>query len=119
MMIQKVVQKKEEYYIQFTDEEMEQLKIKPNTKFSFKINDDDSVSMVPYETIQLDLSEFPKEMLIKIICASNEANMTVEDFISSVLEQYLPALTEEDEQKILQMEYRKKLDELLRNDIEA
>ena len=117
-MIQKTVQKREEYYIQFTDDEMEQLKIKPNTKFSFKINDDDSVMMVPYETIELDLKEFSKDELIKIIYAANEADMTIEDFIVSVLEKYLPNLEDENEEN-LQMKYRKKMDELLRDDIDA
>jgi hypothetical protein len=115
-MIQKAVQKKEEYYIQFTDEEMDELNIKPNTKFSFKINDDNSVSMVPYETIQLDLKEFSKEQLIKIIYAANEADMTIEEFITSVLEEYLPRLTEEE---FLKMDYRKEMDELLKLDIDA
>jgi hypothetical protein len=115
-MIQKTVQKKEEYYIQFTDEEMDELNIKPNTKFSFKINDDNSVSMVPYETIQLDLKEFSKEQLIKIIYAANEADVTIEEFITSVLEEYLPRLTEEE---FLKMDYRKEMDELLKRDIDA
>ena len=98
----KTVQKKEEYFIQFTDEEMEQLKIKPNDKFTIEIaKDGKSFSLIPHEEIEIDLNEFSKEQLIDIIHAANEKNMTFEDFVVDSLEKFCESNKIEDEGSIL------------------
>lgn len=88
----KTIQKKEEYFIQFTEEEMDELKIKPNSKFTVEINKDkESFTLVPHEEIELDLNEFSKEELINIICAANQQNKTFEDFIVDCLTEFCEA----------------------------
>lgn len=88
----KTVQKKEEYFIQFTDEEMEQLGFKPNTKFTIKVNDDkQSLTLTPHEEIDIDLNEFSKQDLINIIVAANEKDMTFEDFLVDSLTKFCEA----------------------------
>ena len=88
----KTVQKKEEYFIQFTDEEMQQLGFKPNTKFTIKVNDDNqSLTLTPHEEIDIDLNEFSKEDLINIIVAANEKDMTFEEFLVDSLTKFCEA----------------------------
>lgn len=85
----KTVQKKEEYFIQFTDEEMNELGFKPNTKFTIKVNDDNqSLTLTPHEEIEIDLNEFSKEDLINIIVAANKLDMTFEDFVVDTLTKF-------------------------------
>lgn len=88
----KTVQKKEDYFIQFTDEEMDELGFKPNTKFTVKVNDDkESLTLIPHEEIEIDLNEFSKEDLINIIVAANKLDMTFEDFLVDSLTKFCEA----------------------------
>lgn len=98
----KTVQKKEEYYIQFTDEEMDELKLKPNTKFTVKVNDDnESLTLIPHEEVDIDLNEFSKEDLINIIVAANKLDMTFEEFLVDSLEKFCENYKLEDEVPVL------------------
>lgn len=94
----KTVQKKEEYFIQFTDEEMEQLGFKPNTRFTVELNEDKSgLTLTPHEEIDIDLNEFSKEELINLIVAANEKDMTFEDFLVDSLTKFCEAHNIENE----------------------
>jgi len=85
----KTVQKKEEYFIEFTDEEMDQLGFKPNTRFTIELSEDKSgLKLTPHEEIEIDLDEFSKEDLINIIVAANKADMTFEDFVVDSLTKF-------------------------------
>lgn len=88
----KTVQKKEEYFIQFTDEEMDQLGFKPNTRFTVELNEDkNSLTLTPHEEVEIDLEEFSKEELINIIVASNKLDMTFEEFLVDSLTKFCEA----------------------------
>jgi len=92
----KTVQKKEEYYIQFTDEEMNELGFKPNTKFTVELNEDKTgLKLTPHEEIEIDLNEFSKEELINVIYAANKLDMTFEDFIVDALTKFCEDYKEE------------------------
>lgn len=98
----KTVQKKEEYFIQFTDEEMQKLGFKPNTKFTVELLEDKSgLVLTPHEEIEIDLNEFSKEELINIIHAANQQDMTFEDFLVDTLTKFCDANKLEDEGSIL------------------
>jgi bifunctional DNA-binding transcriptional regulator/antitoxin component of YhaV-PrlF toxin-antitoxin module len=84
-MIEKKIQKKEEFYIEFTNDELETLNLKHGSKLSCKINDDKSVSLIPYKTIDLDLNEFSKENLIFMIQESVKNDQTIEEYIEQLL----------------------------------
>lgn len=85
----KTVQKKEEYFIQFTDEEMNELGFKPNTKFTVELDKkNNGLILTPHEEIEIDLDEFSKEDLINIIVAANKKDMTFEDFLVDSLTQF-------------------------------
>ena len=88
----KTVQKKEEYFIQFTDEEMNELGFKPNTKFTIELDKkNNGLILTPHEEIEIDLNEFSKEELINIIHAANEKGMTFEDFVVESLTEFCEA----------------------------
>jgi len=98
----KTVQKKEEFFIEFTDEEMNELGFKPNTKFTIELNEDKSgLILTPHEEIDIDLEEFSKEELINIIVAANKLDMTFEDFVVDSLTKFCEAHKLEDEGSIL------------------
>jgi hypothetical protein len=98
----KEVLKKEEYYIQFTDEEMEQLGLKPNTKFTVELSDDKTgLKLTPHEEIEIDLDEFSKEDLINIIVAANKQDMTFEEFLVDTLTKFCEAHKDKDEVPVL------------------
>jgi len=88
MSIVKKVQEKKDYYIQFSDEECENLGIKENEKFNIKVHDDNSILMTPFEKIDIDISEFKREVLEMLISISAEKDISVNDVISELLEQY-------------------------------
>jgi hypothetical protein len=88
----KTVQKREEYFIQFTDEEINELGFKPNTKFTVELAEDKSgLVLTPHEEVEIDLEEFSKEELINIIVAANKKDMTFEDFLVESLTEFCEA----------------------------
>lgn len=85
----KTVQELKQAYIQFSEEEMAELNMQPNQKFTVEINDDKTVSLIPFAKIDVDLSEFPRSILEFIIQESAEKDISVNQVISDVLENYL------------------------------
>jgi hypothetical protein len=98
----KTVQKKEEYFIQFTDEEMDQLGFKPNTRFTIELSEDKSgLKLIPHEEIEIDLEQFSKEELINMIHAANKLDMTFEDFVVDSLTKFCEDYKDKNEGSIL------------------
>jgi hypothetical protein len=98
----KTVQKKEEYFIQFTDEEMDQLGFKPNTKFTVEMDKDKTgLVLTPHEEVDIDLNEFSKEDLINIIVAANKQDMTFEEFLVDSLTKFCEDYKNKDEGSVL------------------
>ena len=84
-MITKTIHKKEDYYIQFTDEEMKELDIKPGDKFSWEI-ENEGIALKKYVSLEIDLSEFDKDTLICLIQASCDQDISVNEVIVNALE---------------------------------
>ena len=99
-MITKTLQKKEDFYIQFTEEEMEELGMKKNGKYTVEINDDGSFKLIPFEEIELDLSTYSKEELLNLIYAANEKDQTIEEFFVDRLTEFV-AQYKDDEEPVL------------------
>ncbi len=98
----KKIQKKEDFFIEFTDEEMAKLKIKPHDKFTVEIaKDKKSFTLIPHEEIEIDLEDFSKEDLINIIVAAHKSHQTFEEFVVDALEDFCKAHKDEDEGSIL------------------
>jgi len=85
----KKVQCKEEYFIEFTDEELEKLNWSKGQKLSIDLNGDDSFTLKPFEKIELDLSEFDRSTLETWIKISAEKDISVNQVVSDLLEEKL------------------------------
>ena len=92
-MIKKTVQRSEDCFVQFTDEELLDLNIKAGDKFSCSI-ENESVVLKKFETIEIDMSEWSRDILEMLILKSIEEDISVNDVISNILEQMLPSLEE-------------------------
>lgn len=87
-MIAKTIKSKTEYFIDFTDEELESLNIKKGDKFSVDANENEII-LKKYESIEIDLSEFSKESLIKIINEANEKDITISEYFETILTNFI------------------------------
>lgn len=85
--VYKTLQRSNDYYIQFTDEEMEYMDINPGDKFSCKLNSDGSILFDKFVPIELDVESWDKETLLFLIQESIEKDVSVNDVINSTLEQ--------------------------------
>jgi hypothetical protein len=83
--IAKTVLKKEDYYIQFTDEEMVELNIEPSQKFTCELKDG-GLQLTPFAKIELEMGNWPRELLEFLIQESCEKDISVNDVICEVLE---------------------------------
>lgn len=92
-MIKKTVQRSEDCFVQFTDEELQQLGIRAGDKFSCSI-ENDSVVLKKFETIDIDMSELSRDNLEMLISKSIEEDISINEVISNILEQMLPSLEE-------------------------
>lgn len=85
----KQVQSREELFIQFTDEEIEKLGLEKNQKLSMEILENGSIKMTPFASIDIDISEWSREVLENLIQESVEQDISVNEVISQTIEQYL------------------------------
>jgi len=85
-MIKKTVQRSDELYIQFTDEELKQLNISEGDKFSWKIQDDGSIFLEKFVKLDIELSELSREVLEYLVTESIEKDIPVNDVVCQVLE---------------------------------
>ena len=92
-MINKTVQRSEDCFVQFTDEELLELNIKAGDKFSCSI-ENESVVLKKFQTIEIDMSEWSRDILEMLILKSIEEDISVNDVISNILEQMLPSVEE-------------------------
>jgi hypothetical protein len=86
--IAKTILKKEDYYIQFTDEEMAELNIEPGQKFTCDL-EDGGLKLTPFAKIELEMGNWPKELLEFLIQESCEKDISVNDVICNVLEEVI------------------------------
>jgi hypothetical protein len=82
--IAKTILKKEEYYIQFTDEEMVELNIEPGQKFTCELKDG-GLQLTPFAKIELEIGEWPREILEFLLQESCERDVSVNEVINDVL----------------------------------
>jgi len=85
-MITKTIQKTDpEYFIQFTDEELNKLNLKKGTKLDWKIQEDGSVLLVPWKSVEIDASEWDQETLFFLVKESLERDLPVNDIIVDII----------------------------------
>ena len=82
--IAKTVKVKEDYYIEFTDEELAALKIEKGQKFSCEI-EDGTLKLVPFVKMELEFGNWDREILEFLISESCERDVSVNEVINDVL----------------------------------
>jgi hypothetical protein len=87
-MIKKTVQRSEDCFVQFTEEELSQLNIKAGDKFSCEI-EDNSVVLKKFASIDIDISEWSREVLEMLISDSIEKDISVNDVICNIVENHI------------------------------
>jgi bifunctional DNA-binding transcriptional regulator/antitoxin component of YhaV-PrlF toxin-antitoxin module len=91
----KTIQTREEAYIQFTDEEIADLGLKQGDEFEITPTEDGGYFFKKLEEIELDLFEFPREILESLIKESCEKNVSVNKIIRDALQVFLDKEEEE------------------------
>jgi hypothetical protein len=92
MTINKTLKRSEDLYLQFTDEEVKQLNLEPNQKFSVITHDDGSFELRKFVPVEIDLSDWSRETLEMIISKSLDEDITVNEVINNVLREALPLM---------------------------
>jgi hypothetical protein len=102
-MTKKVLQPTNDAYIQFTEEELQEIGAGPGTKFSVNLHDDGSIELRPYVKMEIEISDWPRELLEMIISDSCEQDISVNDVITDLLKKSLDHLEQypTNEDKIL------------------
>ncbi len=84
----KTLQRSEELYIQFTPEELTKLGLKEGDKLSWKV-DNDSVVLSKCVDMEIDMTDWPVELLHYLIQQSVEKDVSVNEIIVNILEEQL------------------------------
>lgn len=88
-------------YIQFTDDELKELNIKPGDKFSVHHHEDDSIELKKYVPLDIDIDDWPVEILLMLIKKSIDQDISVNEVISNSLKMYIKKETLSDERILL------------------
>jgi hypothetical protein len=110
MTTKKILQPTNDAFIQFTEEELSSIGAGPGTKFDAKLHDDGSIELRPYVKMELDMEEWPREVLEMIIKESCEHDISANDVISNLLKKSLDHLGQYSANKDLEKDYLYKAD---------
>jgi hypothetical protein len=89
MTTKKVLQPTNDAFIQFTEEELSSIGAGPGTKFSVKHHDDGTIELRPYVKMEIDMADWPREVLEMILKQSCEEDISANDVISKLLKESL------------------------------
>ena len=73
--------------IRFTEDELLELNIKEGDKFDFKLQDDGSVKLDKYVDLELDMEDWPREVLEMLVKRSCEQDVSVNEILIEILEE--------------------------------
>jgi hypothetical protein len=86
----KKVQEKTELFIQFSEEEIEEIGWEKGQKLSLDLDEETgTITLKPFVKMELDIDSWPKELLLFLIQESCEKDVSVNEVISNTLEQSL------------------------------
>lgn len=87
--VKKVLEKKE-LYIQFSEEEMQELGWEEGQKLSFKLDEDTkAITLEPFVKMELDISEWDREILQFLVGESCDRDISVNEIISETLLKFI------------------------------
>jgi len=84
--MKKIIEPTGDLCIKFTEEELSKLGLKHGDKLSFKETGNDIV-LNKYESIDVDISEWSREVLEMLISESVDQDISVNDVICRILEE--------------------------------
>ena len=87
-MIKKTIQRSEDCFVQFTNEELAKLGIKEGDKFSWE-EDNGSILLKKYVPLEVDISDWSRDVLEMLISESVEKDISVNDVICGIIERAL------------------------------
>lgn len=86
----KKVQEKTDVFIQFTDEELEELGWEKGQKLSLDFNEETkTITLKPFVKVDIDMQDWDRETLEFLIQESCEKDLSVNEIISNILEKEL------------------------------
>jgi hypothetical protein len=86
----KKVQEKKELYIQFSEEEMQELGWEEGQKLSFKFDEETkAITLEPYVKMEIEISEWPREILEFLIQESCDRDVSVNEIINETLLKFI------------------------------
>ena len=80
-----------EVCIRFTEDEMHELNLIPGTKMSVAEGEDGTITLTPFKSLEIDISEWSREVLEMLIVESCEQDISINEVIQKHLEKYLEA----------------------------
>lgn len=86
--IQKTIKVKEDYYIDFTDEELSALKMEKGQKYTCEI-ENGALKLVPFEKVELEIGSWDRSILEMLIQESCDQDVSVNEVISDILEEMI------------------------------
>lgn len=85
----KTVLPTDDVYIQFSDEEIKEFGWEKGQKFEFKTLEDGSVQLIPFVKMEINLEDWPVEILHMLIKESCDKDISVNDVINNTLKKAL------------------------------
>jgi hypothetical protein len=87
--VKKVLEKKD-LYIQFSEEEMQELGWGEGQKLSFKFDEETkAITLEPFVKMELDISEWSREILEFLVGESCERDVSVNEVINETLLKFI------------------------------
>lgn len=93
--MKKTLQATNDLFIQFSDEEVQELGLEQGQKYEVKLQDDGSVKLTPWVKVELEMEEWSKEVLLMIIKESLDQDIPVNDVINNLLKEGLKHFQED------------------------
>lgn len=87
-MIKKTIEPTGDVCVKFSEEELAQLNIKQGDMFSIK-EQDGGILLEKFVSIELDLSEFRRDILEFLIQESCDKDISVNDVFSNIFEKFI------------------------------
>ena len=86
----KKVQEKQELYLQFSEEEIQELGWEVGQKLSFKFNEETkAITLEPFVKMEIDISEWPIEILQFLVGESCDRDISVNEVINETLLKFI------------------------------
>jgi len=86
----KKVLEKKELYLQFSEEEIEELGWEEGQKLSFKVDEETkAITLEPFVKMDIDISEWPREILEFLVGESCDRDISVNEVINETLLKFI------------------------------